>query len=553
MTATTSASPATAPDASIATPAHQPRNGPLRSGNPRGNPNLAPRCGARARTTGCPCRAPAIPNGRCRMHGGKSTGPRTPAGFASLTRARTTHGKYAQAGPQADERALIHHARVFNRRTRLKCSAFDVLPWLPPAFAARLRADTATELDAPALGAKLQAVLTAGVSKPADLPPAAATPPPPGDTPHPRRDASGRFASPPPCLLRGRQAERAQARTEATALAPWRQAIAHARTAMRQAHTAQNDKPRTYPPAPGAEKPAPARPLPQTARFANLRIHPMNPETEPPCPTSPGQPARFEKSRINPVQPTPALPPATPAEPADASSAKTAMQRGTVAPPAGPAAAAGEPSAQHARFEKSRTNSGQPATALPPATPAEAAAPSSAKTSIQRGAVALPAIPGAAAGEASAKTSIQRGARDRTATSPATPTAPTPPDLRNPAPPAATQPACEPLGNHPPYRGTVAAGANPFRNALLAGTVGNTPDAHRLATTVQRAGGWPIIIASDAAKQAGKDWRPAATAARQRLADEANRQRTDCILRPGPRADPVRTDWPPNGLSRGAP
>ena len=35
---------------------------------------LAPRCGAYARTTGQPCRAPAMANGRCRMHGGKSTG-----------------------------------------------------------------------------------------------------------------------------------------------------------------------------------------------------------------------------------------------------------------------------------------------------------------------------------------------------------------------------------------------------------------------------------------------------------------------------------------------
>src|SRR5271168_3775479 len=95
------------------------RDGPLRSGNPRGNPNLAPRCGAKARTTGCSCRAPAMPNGRCRMHGGKSTGPRTSAGFANLARARTTHGEYAQAGPQADLRALIHHVRVFDRRARL--------------------------------------------------------------------------------------------------------------------------------------------------------------------------------------------------------------------------------------------------------------------------------------------------------------------------------------------------------------------------------------------------------------------------------------------------
>jgi hypothetical protein len=36
--------------------------------------HLSPRCGAHARTTGQPCRSPAMSNGRCRMHGGKSTG-----------------------------------------------------------------------------------------------------------------------------------------------------------------------------------------------------------------------------------------------------------------------------------------------------------------------------------------------------------------------------------------------------------------------------------------------------------------------------------------------
>ena len=55
---------------------------------PRGNPNLhlAPEQPARgldprgARTrSGCPCRSPAIHGKlRCRMHGGRSTGPRTP-------------------------------------------------------------------------------------------------------------------------------------------------------------------------------------------------------------------------------------------------------------------------------------------------------------------------------------------------------------------------------------------------------------------------------------------------------------------------------------------
>src|SRR5215472_8000860 len=43
--------------------------------------NAAPRCGARSKRTGKPCRGAAMPNGRCKFHGGKSTGPRTPEGL----------------------------------------------------------------------------------------------------------------------------------------------------------------------------------------------------------------------------------------------------------------------------------------------------------------------------------------------------------------------------------------------------------------------------------------------------------------------------------------
>jgi hypothetical protein len=39
-----------------------------------------PRCGAYARSTGQPCKAKALPNGRCKNHGGMSTGPKTPEG-----------------------------------------------------------------------------------------------------------------------------------------------------------------------------------------------------------------------------------------------------------------------------------------------------------------------------------------------------------------------------------------------------------------------------------------------------------------------------------------
>ncbi len=35
---------------------------------------LHPRCGAYCRSTGEPCKNAAMKNGRCRMHGGKSTG-----------------------------------------------------------------------------------------------------------------------------------------------------------------------------------------------------------------------------------------------------------------------------------------------------------------------------------------------------------------------------------------------------------------------------------------------------------------------------------------------
>jgi hypothetical protein len=45
----------------------------LKNGNPAGDPNAARRCGARTRTQ-LPCRQPAMANGRCRMHGGKSPG-----------------------------------------------------------------------------------------------------------------------------------------------------------------------------------------------------------------------------------------------------------------------------------------------------------------------------------------------------------------------------------------------------------------------------------------------------------------------------------------------
>lgn len=74
---------------------HEPR-GWLRNGNRPGDPSRAPRCGARNRR-GLPCRCPAMKNGRCRLHGGLSTGPKTAEGLARIRKAVTKHGTHLRS------------------------------------------------------------------------------------------------------------------------------------------------------------------------------------------------------------------------------------------------------------------------------------------------------------------------------------------------------------------------------------------------------------------------------------------------------------------------
>ena len=120
------------------------RGGPLRGGNPRGNPNLAPRCGARNRA-GCPCRAPALRGRlRCRLHGGHATGPRTEEGRARIRAAHTRHGRFAAAA-----RVRERHLRGLVRRMHLLCAAVRLRRWLDPALRAKLEAGEAIALGAP--------------------------------------------------------------------------------------------------------------------------------------------------------------------------------------------------------------------------------------------------------------------------------------------------------------------------------------------------------------------------------------------------------------------
>ena len=123
----TTAAPAGTPDTQRPSPAPAP--------NRRGNPHLdlIPRCGARTRA-GCPCRAPSIHGKlRCRMHGGRSTGPRTAAGLARLRAARTTHG-----GHSAETRAFTRHHVTFIRRGNVRSFAVRHPDRLPPELAARM-------------------------------------------------------------------------------------------------------------------------------------------------------------------------------------------------------------------------------------------------------------------------------------------------------------------------------------------------------------------------------------------------------------------------------
>jgi hypothetical protein len=52
-------------------------------------------------------------NGRCRMHGGASTGPRTPEGLRRIVKARTVHGAYS-----AEMRELRRLMRALDEEQR---------------------------------------------------------------------------------------------------------------------------------------------------------------------------------------------------------------------------------------------------------------------------------------------------------------------------------------------------------------------------------------------------------------------------------------------------
>jgi hypothetical protein len=100
---------------------HETRRGWLRNGNPPGDFTKALRCGARTRR-GSRCKCPAMSNGRCRLHGGLSTGPRTAEGIERIRQAVTKHGRYSGAtkreGRYVRELLREYHAALANIQSR---------------------------------------------------------------------------------------------------------------------------------------------------------------------------------------------------------------------------------------------------------------------------------------------------------------------------------------------------------------------------------------------------------------------------------------------------
>jgi len=226
--------------APVSPPAVEPPS-PLPATKRRGNPNLAlvPRCGARTRA-GCPCRAPAIHGKlRCSMHGGRSTGPRTPEGRARVAAARTTHGGFS-----AETRAFNRHHLTVLRRSSVRMFAVVHREFLPPEFAARI-SPMAPELRTP---------------------------------PEPTRGLT-------------RAEDRAMLQTETAALAPWKQAIALARQARRPGRAV------TAAP-PGALTTAQARPLaPELVAEAAATTSPASPAVLVPAQAEPHAPIRPASTR----------------------------------------------------------------------------------------------------------------------------------------------------------------------------------------------------------------------------------------------------------------
>ena len=78
------------------------------------------RCGAKTRRGTACQRAAYKHNGRCALHGGRSTGPRTQRGLQRISEANLKHGRQTK-----DKLAAQRHAAAVGRRVRAELKRLE--------------------------------------------------------------------------------------------------------------------------------------------------------------------------------------------------------------------------------------------------------------------------------------------------------------------------------------------------------------------------------------------------------------------------------------------
>ena len=99
------------------------------------------RCGAKTRgETGCQ-RPANKKNGRCRLHGGASTGPKTNEGRARISDANLRQGRYTKdkLEKQRENAAKGREIRKELRQMERDCWSFDLGPGLLSKLLSRIR------------------------------------------------------------------------------------------------------------------------------------------------------------------------------------------------------------------------------------------------------------------------------------------------------------------------------------------------------------------------------------------------------------------------------
>tara|TARA_R100001377_G_scaffold81723_1_gene61424 strand:- start:59 stop:310 length:252 start_codon:yes stop_codon:yes gene_type:complete len=78
-----------------------------------GKPLHKKECGAYARSTQLPCKAKALPNGKCKLHGGLSTGPKTTKGkLKALMNLKYVKDKLERQDPNHLREAATRHSTI---------------------------------------------------------------------------------------------------------------------------------------------------------------------------------------------------------------------------------------------------------------------------------------------------------------------------------------------------------------------------------------------------------------------------------------------------------